>query len=87
MAAKKPLEVVPSLPTQTEPDLEELLASRLADDLIAEVDMGKLTKLAIANLGKRLKSRFINWLVADNSAHIPLSEAEAIEAACEDVAA
>ena len=87
MAVKNKLEVVPSLPTQPKPDLEDLLASRLADDLIADVDMGKLTKLAIAHLGNRLKSRFIDWLSSDNSQRIALTEVDAIEAASEEVAA
>jgi hypothetical protein len=87
MAVKNKLEVVPSLPTQPQPDLEELLASRLADDLIADVDMGKLTKLAIAHLGNRLKSRFIDWLSSDNSQRVALTEVDAIEAASEEVAA
>lgn len=87
MAAKKNLEVVPQLPTQPDPDLEDLLASRLADDLIAEVDMGKLTKLAASYIGKRIKARFVNFLKADTSAYIPTSEVEAIEAASEEVAA
>jgi hypothetical protein len=87
MAVKKALEVVPSLPTQPEHDLEELLASRLADDLIADVDMGKLTKLAIAHLGNRLKSKFIDWLSSDNSQRVALTEVDAIEAASEEVAA
>lgn len=85
MAAKKITEVVPSLPPEKEPDLEDLLAKRLADDLIAEIDMGKLTKLAIAHLGKGLKSKFIDWLKADNSQRIALTEGEAIEAASEEV--
>lgn len=87
MAVKKITEVVPSLPPQIEPDLENLLAKRLADDLIAEVDMGKLTKLAIAHLGKGIKSRFIDWLKADNSQRIALTEGEAIEAASQEVLA
>ncbi len=87
MAVKNKLEVVPSLPTQPKADLEDLLASRLADDLIADVDMGKLTKLAIAHLGNRLKSRFIEWLSADNSQRIALTEVDAIDAASEEVAA
>jgi hypothetical protein len=87
MAVKNKLEVVPSLPTQPKPDLEDLLASRLADDLIADVDMGKLTKLAIAHLGNRLKSRFIDWLSSDNSQRVALTEVDAIEAASEEVAA
>ena len=86
MAVKKSLEVVPSLPV-TEPDLEDLLASRLADDLLAEVNMGKLTKLAFSYLGKRAKAKFIEFLKSDTSAHIPLSEVDAIEAASEEVAA
>lgn len=87
MAAKNKLEVVPSLPAQPEHDLEDLLAKRLADDLIADVDMSKLTKLAIAHLGNRLKSRFIDWLSADNSQRVALTEVDAIEAASEEVAA
>lgn len=85
MAAKNKLEVVASLPKQ--PDLEELLAPRLADDLIAEVDMTKLAKLMFVHLGKKLKLRAIEWLSADTSAHIPLNEVDAIEAASEKVAA
>ena len=85
MAAKNKLEVVASLPKQ--PDLEELLAPRLADDLIAEVDMSKLAKLMFVHLGKKLKLRAIEWLSADTSAHIPLNEVDAIEAASEEVAA
>ena len=87
MAVKKISEVVPSLPPQPEPDLEDLLAKRLADDLIADVDMGRLTKLAIAHLGKGLKSRFIDWLKADNSQRVALNEVEAIDAVSEEVAA
>jgi hypothetical protein len=85
MAVKKNLEVVASLPKQ--PDLEELLAPRLADDLLAEVDMPKLAKLMFGHLGKRLKLKAIEWLSADTSAHIPLNEVDAIEAASEQVAA
>lgn len=84
MAAKKTLEVVQDLP---KPDLEDLLASRLADDLIADVDMGKLTKLAVKHLGTKLKTRFIDWLISDNSAAVPLSEVEAIAIQSEEVAA
>lgn len=85
MAAKKNSEVVASLPKQ--PDLEELLAPRLADDLIAEVDMSKLAKLMFVHLGKRIKTKAIEWLSADVSAHVPVSEMDAIEAAAEEVAA
>ncbi len=81
MAAKKNLEVVQSLP---EPDLEELLAARLADDLIADVDMGKIAKLAIAYIGKTFKTKIINFLLSDNLATVPLNE---IEASAEEVAA
>lgn len=87
MAVKKITEVVPSLPPQIEPDLENLLAKRLADDLIEEIDMGKLTKFAIAHLGKGLKSRFIDWLKADNSQRVALTEVDAIDAVSEEVAA
>ncbi len=87
MAAKNKLEVVPSLPTQNEPDLEELLASRLADDLIADVDMRKLTKLAIAHLGNRLKAKFIDWLSTDDTSRFALTEVEAIATSSEEVAA
>lgn len=85
MAAKNKLEVVASLPKQ--PDLEELLAPRLADDLMAEVDMTKLAKLMFVHLGKRLRTKAIEWLSADTSAHIPLNEVDAIEAASEEAAA
>ena len=88
MAAKNKFDIVPSLPPQTNSEnLEDLLAKRLADDLIADVDMGKLTKLAIAHLGNRLKSRFINWLKADQSSHVALSEIDAIDTTSEEVAA
>lgn len=87
MAVKKPLEVVPSLPTQaetTEQDLENLLSARLADELINEVDIGKLAKLTVSKMGIKLKAKFINWLISDNSAAVPMNE---IEAAAEEVAA
>lgn len=86
MAVKKNLEVVPSLPKQ-QLDLEDLLASRLADDLISDVDLGKLTKLAVKHLGTKLKTKFIDWLIADNSYAVPLSEVEAIAIESEKVAA
>lgn len=86
MAAKKTLEVVRDLP-ETKPDLEDLLASRLADELIAEVDMGKLMKFGVKHLGTKLKTKFIDWLIADNSAAVPLSEVEAIAIESQEVVA
>jgi hypothetical protein len=87
MAAKKKFEVVPSLPTQKDTGLEELLAPRLADDLMAEVDMGKLAKLMFVHMGKKLRTKAIEWLSADTSAPIALNEVEAIATAVEDKAA
>jgi len=90
MAAKKPLEVVPSLPTQaetTEQDLENLLSARLADELINEVDIGKLAKLTVSKMGIKLKQKFIDWLISDNSAAVPLSEVDAIAIESQEVAA
>lgn len=87
MAVKKNLEVVPSLPPQaetTEQDLENLLSARLAEDLINEVDIGKLAKLTVSKMGIKLKQKFIDWLLADNSAPVPMNE---IDAASEEVAA
>jgi hypothetical protein len=87
MAVKKNLEVVPLLPTQTETteqDLESLLSARLADELIDELDISKLAKLTVSKMGIKIKQRFINWLLADNSAPVPMNE---IEAASEEVAA
>jgi len=81
MAAKKALEVVPTPP---DPDLEELLAARIADDLLADVDMGKLTKLAIAHIGKNFKAKIIKFLMSDGGSDVPLTE---IEASAEEVAA
>ena len=86
MAVKKITEVVPSLPPQNEQDLEDLLAKRLAEDLIADVDMGRLTKKAIAHLGNMLKTKCIEWLKADNSQRIALNEIEAIDTTSEEVA-
>jgi hypothetical protein len=82
MAVKKALEVVPLLP---EPDLEALLAARLADDLIADVDMGKIARLAIAHIGNTFKVKIINFLLSDGGSVVPLTEIEA--AAEEEVAA
>ena len=87
MAVKKNLEVVPSPPTQaetTEQDLENLLSARLAEELINDVDIGKLAKLTISKMGIKLKQRFVDWLLADHSAAVPLTE---IEASAEEVAA
>ena len=87
MAVKKNLEVVPAPPTQaetTEQDLENLLSARLAEDLINDVDIGKLAKLTVSKMGIKLKQRFVDWLLADQSAAVPLTE---IEASAEEVAA
>ena len=81
MAVKKNLEVVTSLPG---PDLEDLLAARIADDLLADVDMGKLTKLALKHIGNKFKARIIDFLMADGGSVVPLTE---IEASAEEVAA
>ena len=86
MAVKKILEVVPSLPVTTERDLETLLATRLADELINDIDMGKLARLTVSRLGLRLKQRFIDWLLADSSAPVAMNEIEAA-AVFDDVAA
>ena len=75
MAAKKNLEVVPTLPAQ---DLEAILAPRLADELMNKVDIGKLARLTFAHMGQGLQQRLINWLVSDNSPQIALNEVEAI---------
>jgi hypothetical protein len=42
MAAKKTLEIVPD----TQPDIEAILSTKLADELISDVDLGKLAKIA-----------------------------------------
>jgi hypothetical protein len=77
MAVKKVLLVVPSLPVTIEQDLEALLATRLADELSNDIDMGKLARLTVSHLGIKLKQRFIDWLLADTSAPIALNEIEA----------
>ena len=77
MAVKKVLEVVPSLPVTTERDLEALLATRLADKLSNDIDMGKLARLTVSHLGLKLKQRFIDWLLADSSAPVAMNEIEA----------
>jgi hypothetical protein len=86
MAGKKNVEVV-GLPVKPTIDLEDILAARLADDLIKDVDIGKLTKLAIAYAAKNLKAKFISFLMSDQSSNVPLSEIDAIEASSEEVAA
>lgn len=86
MAVKKALEVVPSLPEQPEQDLEELLAPRLAEELIDNVDMGKLARLTVSYIGKSFKQRLINWLASDDSPPIALNEIDAIAIAEEKAA-
>lgn len=83
MAVKKNLEVVPSLPT-IEHDLEDLLSARLADELVNDIDIGKLAKLTVSRMGIKLKQQFVNWLLSDNSPQVPLNE---IEASADEVAA
>jgi hypothetical protein len=83
MAVKKNLEVVPSLPT-TEHDLEDLLSARLADELVNDIDIGKLAKLTVSKMGIKLKQQFVNWLLSDNSPQVALNE---IEASADEVAA
>jgi len=78
MAVKQKLEVVPSLPAQPDQDLEAILAPRLADELMSKIDIAKLARLIFAHMGQGLQQRLINWLVADNSAHIALNEMDAI---------
>jgi len=87
MAAKQKLEVVPSLPKTIEHDLEDLLAARLADEFVNDIDIGKLAKLTVSKMGIRLKQQFINWLVSDNSPQVAVSEIDAIASSDEDVAA
>lgn len=85
MAGKQKLEVVASLPKTIGQDLEDLLAARLADEFVNDIDIGKLAKMTVSKMGIKLKQQFINWLVADNSPQVPLNEIEA--SADEDVAA
>jgi hypothetical protein len=82
MAVKKALEIVPPQPV-TEQDLEDLLSQRLADELMADVDVSKLARLTVSRLGLKLKAKFIDWLVTGASSQA-LNE---IEAAAEEVAA
>ena len=49
--------------------------------------MGKLSRLAIAHMGRHFQQKFIDWLVSDNSPQIALTEVDAIAASVEDVAA
>jgi len=87
MAVKKALEVVPSLPTQPEQDLEALLAPRLADELINNVDIAKLARLTISHIGKGFQQRLINWLISEGGSRVALTEIDAIASSDEDVAA
>jgi hypothetical protein len=84
MAAKKALEVVPSLPKQ---DLEELLSVRLAREITEDLDMGKLAKLTIAKVAVNLKAKFIDWLSTNDTSRFALNEVEAIATSSEEVAA
>jgi hypothetical protein len=53
--------------------------------LIADVDMGKIARLAIAHIGNTFKVKIINFLLSDGGSVVPLTEIEA--AAEEEVAA
>ena len=83
MAAKKTLEIVPD----TQPDIEAILSTKLADELISDVDLGKLAKLTLAKVATNLKTKLIDWLMTSEPSRFPTTELQAIAMAEEDKAA
>lgn len=81
MASKKALELVNkdcTQPQETAPSIEEILGDRIAEDIAAEVDMGKVAKFAFKKLGSILKTKFIEFVTADFVApNLALNEIEA----------
>ncbi len=78
MASKKTLEVVSTAPVLRDEDLEALLAPRLADELLQNIDMGKLAQLAISHLGKKFQNRLIDWLITGQNSTVALNEIDAV---------
>ena len=83
MAAKKTLEIVPD----TQPDIEAILSTKLADELISDVDLGKLAKLTLAKVATKLKTKLIDWLLTSEPSQFATTELQAIAMAEEDNAA
>jgi hypothetical protein len=63
---------------KTQPDLEQAIASRLAEQILDDVDIAKLGAAVVKQVLVTAKTRFIDWLLAD-STFVPVAETYVLE--------